>query len=228
MQPIRRNNLHVFLLSVFLIACKKDPEPPSDLGLSYYPAEVGQWVAYDVMEVEHDDPVGKHDTSRYELMERIESTFIDNQGRPSLRIERFKRNNASESWQIADVWYATQTQFGLEKIEEDVRYLRMSYPVKEDREWDGNVYNTDDAWDYFYEGEAMARTYGGLSFDKTVKVNQRSNFNLVEFENAFEVYAEYVGLVKKHYKVFTIQNFDTLHPVLGQESHWEVIGYGQN
>lgn len=209
-------------------SCKKEKQEPADLGLDYYPVAAGTWVQYSVMEVNHDEAVSIHDTTYYELKEVIESTFIDNQGRPSVRIERYKRDAVTDNWQISDIWYATQTNAGLEKVEEDVRFLRMSYPVRKDREWNGNVYNQQAAWDYFYEDVDVVRSYSGLSFDKTSKINQRFNHNLVEFEHAYEVYAKNIGLVRKYFKDFTIINFDTLHPVLGTEIHQTVVGYGSN
>lgn len=217
-----------FLFALVVAGCKKEDTPPADLGLDYYPAEVGTWVHYKVMEAEHDDAVGIHDTIYYELKEIVESTFIDNQGRPSLRIERYKRADSLSAWVIADIWYATQTNQGLEKIEEDVRFMRMAYPVDDDEEWNGNVFNQQPAWDYFYEDVDQPRYYNNLYFEKTAKVNQRYNHNLVEFEHAYEVYARHIGLVRKYYKDFTIINFDTLHPVLGSEIHQTVVAYGGN
>ncbi|MFI5204900.1 MAG: hypothetical protein ACHQF2_10425 [Flavobacteriales bacterium] len=223
--------INYVLLALFLafgFSCKKEEQEPVDLGLEYYPVTPGTWVQYKVMEVNHDEAVSIHDTTYYELKELIESTFVDNQGRPSVRIERYKRSDSLSNWQISDVWYATQTNSGLEKIEEDVRFLRMSYPVREEREWNGNVYNQQAAWDYFYEDIESVRTYNNLYFENTLKINQRYNHNLVEFENSFEVYAKHIGLIRKLYKDFTIINFDTLHPVLGTEIHQTVTGYGSN
>jgi hypothetical protein len=226
---IRVNKLLALaLIPAFLTSCKKEEEEPVDLGLDYYPAEPGTWVQYQVMEVNHDEAVSIHDTTYYELKEIIESTFVDNQGRPSLRIERYKRDSTGAPWQISDIWYATQTVTGLEKIEEDVRFLRMSYPVRKDREWNGNVYNQQPSWDYFYEDVEVARSYNSLSFANTTKINQRYNHNLVEFEHAYEIYAKDIGLIRKLYKDFTIINFDTLHPVLGTEIHQTVVAYGGN
>jgi hypothetical protein len=227
---LKRENKYfaIILFCLLFVACRKKDIEPSDLGLHYSPVEVGSWIAYKVMEVNHDEAVSIHDTTYYELKELVESTFIDNQGRPSVRLERYKRSASSNPWLITDVWYATQTISGLERMEEDVRFLRMSYPVRKDREWNGNIYNQIGEWDYFYEDIEQQRVINNLIFDETTKINQRENFNLVEFEKGVEIYAKHVGMVHKILKDFVIINFDTLHPILGKEIHQTVIAYGSN
>jgi len=197
-----------FIAIILLASCKKEREQPN-LGYTYFPFNVGFWAEYDVMEIKVDTVVSYYDTSIYQLREIIESTFIDNQGRPSYRIERYWRTADSLQWVIKDVWYATKTTTMAEKIEEDVRYIKLVFPVNDEKEWNGNAYNTLPEWEYAYEDLHESKTVGGMNFDSTTTILQRDNYNFIEYEYAYEIWAAGVGLIKKHYVDMDISNYDT-------------------
>lgn len=198
--------LSSLLIVSFLLfqSCKEESGVPAKFYYNYFPVEVGSWVEYDVTHIVLDEVSGVYDTTRYQLQELIESSFIDNQGRPSLRIERYWRDTDTDPWTIKDVWYSTRTSTKAEKIEEDYRYLKLIFPVKENEDWNGNVYNTKDAEEYEYEYVHEPDVFGSLNFDSTAKVLQRFEYNFVEEDEAYEKYATGVGLIEKFDKYFTI------------------------
>lgn len=204
---VRKISSLLFVIVLFA-SCKKDGKQPN-LGYTYFPLSVGAWAEYDVMEIKVDTIVSYYDTGFYQLKEIIQSEFIDNQGRPSYRIERYWRTADSLPWVIKDVWFATKTATMAEKVEEDVRYVKLVFPVNEDKEWNGNIYNTLTEWEYTYENLHESATVGGFSFDSTTTVLQRDNFNFIEYEYAYEIWAAGIGLVKKHYVDMDISNYDT-------------------
>lgn len=213
----------LFILLVF--SCKKSKEEPVDFKYDYIPEKVGHYCIYNVTEIIHDDAVGMHDTTSYVLKEKIESMFTDDQGRPSMRIERFKQN-ASGGWDIKDVWYGTRTTTRFEKIEEDERYIRMAFPVKTDQSWNGNAYNTLGEQSYKIKDVDVSRSFNSLNFTNTAFVSQMDEFNFVQRQLAYEVYAKNVGLVSKYYKNISITGFDTTTALTGSELHMTIISYG--
>lgn len=213
------------LLSI--TACKKDSPTTVDLGYDYMPDQVGTWVIYDVMEIHHDTTASiKHDTSWYQIREIVESHFIDNEGRESQRIERYRRDSLTGPWVIADVWYATLTPFRAEKIEENETYIKLTFPPRFGDRWDGNAYNMQLEWEYIYTVVDQPGSFGGFGFDSICTVLQRENHNLVEYEQAVEVYAKGVGMVYKRFKDLTIYNFDTLQINRGDELVQVVYDHG--
>ncbi len=214
------------LFTVLIFACKKEDGTPAKFYYEYYPDDVGTWVEYDVMYVDRDDASGVNDTTEYELREIIESTFIDNQGRPSLRIERYWRTADSLPWVIKDIWYATRTTTKLEKIEEDYRYLRLVFAITDDKRWNGNVYNTLDEEEYEYDQLHESMTIGNLNFDSTATVIQRSNTNIIEISEASEIYANHVGLIKKEDVYFYITYVMGNPEYTGYAYYQTVTGYG--
>ena len=128
---------------------------------------------------------------------------------------------------IADVWNATRSNVRYEKVEEDERFIRLTFPVKEGATWNGNAFNQQDAWDYEYTDVDVARTYNGLSFSQTARVLQIDEFNFVQKHKAYEVYAKNVGLVYKYYKYLDIYSGDSTQARLGDELYMQIVSYGE-
>lgn len=213
---------------IILSACRKEEPQKVDLGYDYFPVKVGHYVIYNIEYIEHDvDLTTQHDTDHYQVKEIIESTFTDPEGRPTQRIERYRRDSADGPWIIKDVWYANRTSTTAEKVEENQRFIKMVFPMKLNKIWDGNAQNTMDAWEYTYKSIDQPNTVSGISFDSTTFIVQRDfrpGFFFHEFVS--ETYAKHVGLVKKRYKVVTIDQNDTLDVQKGLEYTQTAIDYG--
>lgn len=222
----RRISLIVLIFSGLMYSCRKEDQPVVKMGYDYFPIEVGRFITYEVTEINIDQAVSVNDTVTYQLKEKIESQFIDNQGRPSLRIERYSRLNDTLPWVIKDVWYATRTASIAEKVEENERYIKLAFPVKEDQSWNGNNFNILPAWEYTYSDIGVAKTIASLNFEKTVTVQQRNNVNFIEFEKAWEIYAEGIGLIKKQFVDLDLNNGDTTNIRLGIILYQEIRTYG--
>jgi hypothetical protein len=221
-----RNKLLIVLL-IFAFSCKKEEIPPVNFYYNYFPEKVGTWVESDVIYIEVDEISAFYDTTRYHLREVIESTFIDNQGRPSLRIERYWRTSDTLPWVIKDIWYATRTSTQAEKIEENVRYLKMTFQVNSTKKWNGNVYNTLEENEYEYDQIHEPLLLGSLNFDSTVTVSQRLNYNFIEEDEAYEIYAMNVGMIKKLDKYFYI-TYVSGNPIYNGYSYSQIAtAYGQ-
>lgn len=189
----------IISLLIAVSGCNKDTNAPSELGYTYFPIEVGHWVIYEVDSILHDSALRRHDTAHYEIKELIESEFVDGEGRMAQRVERWRRADSTQGWRLVDAWVFTRTATTAEKVEENNRYVRLAFPINRHQFWDGNSFNNLESWDHYYNSETLhdSKTYNGLTFDSTVTVIQRENFNKVEEEDALEVYAAGVGLVHK-------------------------------
>ena len=206
------------------MGCAKDPEAPIELGYEYFRINTGHWVEYDVVEVTHN--FTKHDTLVYQLREIVESTFTDNEGRPTQRIERYKRLTSSDTWLISDVWYSNRKNRVAEKVEENHRITKLAFPVKEGGTWDGHAENILDRLEYRYLDAGVSRKINGIQMSKTACVEQRYEVNLVQFEMSYETYAEGIGLVGKYEKVLGINNFDSLDINTGNELYLSFLSFG--
>lgn len=190
--------LAIISLFSFIYSCKKrEIEAPVDVGYSYFPTKIGNFIIYQVDSIVYNDFTGTVDTFNYQLKELIESDFIDNQGRKTQRIERYNRANDTSLWILKDIWYANLTNTTAEKVEENVRYIKLVFPIKLKQEWNGNAYNYLDPEIYKYSDLYRPYDTTNVHFDSTITVVQREELNLILDDYAIEIYAKNIGLVFK-------------------------------
>jgi len=224
---VKKVLVYSFLI-LFLSACKKETADKVDFGYEYFPLEIGSWVSYNVREIAHDiDLSPAHDTLDYQLKEIIESVFTDDEGRESYRIERYQRANENNPWVIKDVWTSIRTNRRAEKSEENLRIIKMVFPLKKGESWDGNVYNIQNKDDYEVLEVDEQLVFNGFNFDKTLTIDHGEFFSLVNLDKAYEVYAEGVGLISKTFIDLRINNFDVTDIERGVEYYQNIIDYGK-
>jgi hypothetical protein len=190
------------------LSCKKQTNPPVDVGYDYAPTTIGNYVVYDVDSIVYDDFT--HDTLefKYRIKEKLAENITDNQGRPAIKLIRYiKYYNATISydamnWVIKDVWNYTKTNTTLEVVEEDVRFTKLAFPVNESAIWNGNANNTLGELDYKYSYINHAETINGQAFDNVLYVEQKDDKgkNAIHRQLYIEKYAKNIGLVYREIK----------------------------
>lgn len=213
-----KNFQTIFLLTAILLttsACNKDDETTTGsspiAGLAYFPVDSGIVRFYDVDSIYWDEFTGLNDTVSYELKEVIAGNFIDNQGRPAQRIERFKKDSTG-TWVIYRVWSMVRTNFRAEVSEENIRYIKTVFPTIAATTWNGNAYNSNDEQTYEITAVDVPANSNGLSFSKTMNVleeNEPANF--IYDHQQLEKYAEGVGA---YYKFRSYVVFDPQPPYI--------------
>lgn len=190
------------LIMLVVSSCKKNDtpiEPPSSY--DYFPTRTGHWVIYDVDSIVHRDNDGNTDDSVdyfvFQIKELITGTFTDGEGRPTQRLERYHRPNDSADWVLTEVWTQTLVTNRAERVEDNIRYIRLAFPINSTITWDGNAFNQLGEEDYSYEYFHIPDTLAGLSFDSTLSVLQIDNDNFIERIYAEEKYAVHVGRMYK-------------------------------
>lgn len=213
-------NIFFVLAILALASCKKDSDDivMPDFGYEYYPEEIGTYVVYDVDSTTYDDffrpPLVTK--SKFQIKERIESYFVDNQGRNAVRIEQFKRDSADAPWELTRSYYFIKNKSSVERVEENLRFIKLVFPPKLNQRWNGNrfIEAVDNNaylanWDYRITAAGEEATINGITYPKTVSVLLRDRETQIQKVLAKEVYAANVGLVYKEWWVLEAQsNFD--------------------
>ncbi len=215
-----------FIIAIFsfeFFSCSKDPSPTPDMGYNYFPNQVGKYVVYDVDSIYKDI---RTDTFKFQIKEKIESIFMDNQNRPTIRLERYKKNYnpsipySSMAWIFQNVWTENRTNTTAEKVEDNIRYIKLAFPIKQNQSWNGNAQNIFDKWTYTYDYFDVAKSVGNLQFDSVLQVNQFDDESQVLTQRQFyvEKYARNVGMIYK--KIIDVES--------QPNSIWPTLPYGQD
>lgn len=192
-------------LSLAFFSCKDDSVEPSSMPsyFAYFPLEQGAWIEYDVDSIVHLplDDAGEVDTAiatyRFQLREVIDSAFVDGEGDTAVRINRYRRDNDTLPWEFFNLWTAKRTNDNAERTEDNVRFVKLAFPIDARKSWNGNAYNFFLEEVYIYRELYASKTIGPFTFDKTITVQQNdfnSNINRI-FKQ--EIYAPEVGMVRK-------------------------------
>ncbi|HNB32872.1 MAG TPA: hypothetical protein PLJ79_03545 [Bacteroidia bacterium] len=184
------------LVLVLMMGCTKDKETVSAIDYRYYPIAVGDSMIYQVSLFNKD--LNTYD-STYQLLERVESVFNDNEGRPTFRLERYVRKSDADAWSIYKVWTSNKTSTSIEKQEDNITYIKLIFPVKLNKTWNGNAKNifADDFEDYKIISLNEPLQSGNYSFDSTLNVRQIDYDYGFEKRKHFEIYASGVGMIYK-------------------------------
>jgi hypothetical protein len=192
--------LAIAFISILAAACKDEttllPAPEFN---NYFPADKGSYIVYDCDSVVYDDFTNTVDTLKFKIKEYYETEFTDNSGRTAIRLERYKMPEGTTQWQLKDIWSVVKTDKQVEKVEEDVRMLKLLFPVKEGLEWDINALNNTGSRMVICKSIHQPYSVKALSFDSTVTVVNTDPENLVEEFRDTEVFAANKGMVYKKY-----------------------------
>jgi len=219
------------VLAVLLAtACKEveDPFqlPPVEDG-DYYPLEPGKYWIYTVDSIIFDLNAPKRvDTSLHWVKEVVADTFLDLTGRPWYRIERYERTNGTLPWTIKQVVAATISGGQALRLENDLTFIKLLFPITPFATWDGNklfdpattvnvrgeTIEMFKGWEYRVTDAGIPDTIGGNIYPEVAVIRQADSENLVEKRFSEERYARGVGLVSRELQILDTQQIDETRP----------------
>lgn len=192
----------LFITGIF--ACNKSSIQPIAIDNSYFPLTTGKYIVYDVDSIIFSNFFDTTDTVHFQLMEQVDSPFLDAANETAYKIIRSRRNLPGDSWKLIDVWSAKLTVNEAQKVEENLRFVKMNFPVLLYKSWKGNgLINTDSPfvylsdWDYQYTAVDQPLQVDTTIFDSVVTIVQHSDINAIQTVFYQEKYAKHIGLVYK-------------------------------
>ena len=214
----------IFILIVSSCGTKIDPYTNNNSDSEYFPLKVGYTWIYEVDSIIFDNKGTKIDSTHSIIKESISGTFTDNEGNTAYIIERFKQNNQNiENWSILDAWFAYKNDMQAVKNEENLKFIKLVFPVEKDVVWDGNAYfdseNTIvkiagepikiyEYWTYKYLDIDSKETINDIQYDNVATVLQVDYENSIEKRYSIEKYAKDTGLIYKNMIILNTQKID--------------------
>lgn len=246
---MRKALLLLVVMAGFMAGCDRNEEEvdPSLMGYDYYPLEVGDYRVYKVTDIRFQHDVG--DTTRFQLMERVDTTFYDQTNALNYKIIRSVRPDENSSWVEDSVFVVSKTKTMVTLTKDNTKYVKLVFPVKSGAYWLGDAYNNrmtasidpdpkrrSDYYlgkdPYVYQDKGASFTASDTIYSNTVTVIQGyPTHNPVGLDDRKEVYANGVGLVYRlfHRLVYSPCNTGNCgepEKVFGHERHEELISHG--
>jgi len=234
MKNIRLAGAVTLLILITTISCKRTlyhhPDTPPS---SYYmPLKVGKYAIYklDSINFYH---YGQLDTvTQYLAKDSVESFFLSNQGDTSWIVVRYLSPVIGDTvWTPNESNIVTPSAHSVELSENNLRYVKLAFPIQENFTWNGNSYIADapyqglfdftapknlnlDDWTYTYQHVNQPFTIGGTTYDSTVtilQVDDSANVPIL-IDTSFasrtywsETYAKNVGLIYRNTAIWEYQ-----------------------
>ena len=188
----------VLILAALLlgfVGCQKDIDNPDPIiaNNKFFPLHIGSEISYQIEEIIIDVASAVNDTVSYQIKEKIESLIEKTKEYKSYRLERYFRNNSQEDWTLLNVWQLRQFPRRVQKIEENIEYIRLLTPVELNVSWDSNLYNHKDAIECELtkiESQNVGSKNLNIAF-----VTYADESSLIDKKFHEEQYAEGIGLV---------------------------------
>jgi len=216
----------IITTGILFYSCKHENEVPAEVGYNYFPSNIGHWVLYQVDSIYYDDFSHQIKEYHFLLKEVVESSYLDNQNRLTQRIERYKKIDTLP-FVLYDVWVSNLTSSTAEKVEENIRYIKLQFPIIDDQIWNGNAFNNLDELEYKYDNLSELYNVNGVNYDTTVTVLQKMENYLTQESNQVEVYAKNIGLIYKRFKdVKKYPNPEMDSIISGIDYTYKIISYG--
>jgi hypothetical protein len=223
----------LFLVAFLTFAsCKKTAHYPAVAPADYFiPLQVGKYATYrlDSLNFYY---YGQLDTvTSYLAKDSVESSFVDGAGNTAWYVTRYLSDTTGSNWYPGETYTVTPSQQRLEMTEDNLRFIKLAFPIAQGSSWPGNSYlpyapyadffdYSDDShltlgtWNYTYQSVNKPYNVGSLSFDSTVTVLQENDSINVPITdpNSFasrtywsETYARHVGLVYRRTEMWEYQ-----------------------
>ena len=222
--------ISLLALVLFFTACKKESEQLQTIPISdYAPLVVGKYVTYSLDSLVYIN-FGAIEAHRfYEVKYLTADSLKDLLGRKAFRIVRYIRKLPNGVFTPDNTFLAVNTGTTFEFTENNLRYLKLIQPIKNDKSWKGNSaidvtsvgtdlqYLAD--WDYTYSDVEQPKKVGTFNLTNTVTVNQinesvnlpvipagqPNQTNIASKDFSKEIYAKGIGLVQREFVHFEYQ-----------------------
>lgn len=222
----------ILLLVVAALSCKKTIHYPAVAPADYFlTLQVGKYATYrlDSLNFYY---YGQLDTiTSYLAKDSVESSFVDGAGNTAWLVTRYLSDTTGSGWVPGQTYTVTPSQQRVEMTEDNLRYVKLAYPITQGFSWSGNSYLpyapyqdffdfSDDShltlgsWNYTYQSVNKPYSIGGQTFDSTVTVLQENdsiNVPILDV-NSFasrtywsETYAKHIGLIYRHTEMWEYQ-----------------------
>ncbi len=218
-----RTLIPVFLVCfcTFLASCEQTPDGfQIEQDEAYFPLAIGKYILYEVDSTIYDPTGGAHvRTSRTLMKEEIVDTLRDNTGNLLYKTERSIRAAEGLPWQVVKVFTASIQGAQAIVTEDNLRFIKMVFPLRRNNSWNGNVYFSPNLivrvageslemfkdWTYKVEEKDQPLSAGSFTFAEVATIREADSENLIELRRSKSQYAKGIGLIYRELWILDTQ-----------------------
>jgi hypothetical protein len=216
----------LFIIILIFNSCSRDTlNYDLDLGKKYFPLETGKYIEYSLDSTIFDNFLGITYINKYVVKDIIDSLFIDLSGDTSYIVSRYSRPIKDTNFTFKKVYYITKQPYQMQVVEDNIKIIKLSFPIAYNKRWDGNIYtgSGSETWmanwlGYKYQEIGKPFSTDSLTFNNTITVFQQNNTleqttvkndtsinnkDYGEFIFGTEVYASGIGMIEKRLVHYT-------------------------
>lgn len=198
---ILKSLLAIFVLSLIVVACKKDKGPDLADRSLYIPIDIGRQYQYEV-----DSSYWTTDSSgvvKYEYRETYETDVPDNTGGLQTRVKIERKGGVNAGFTLNGYAYIqkyynkSSKEYTIEYTRNNIKYVLLVTPVDNSDSLNRNAKNM--LTPEFWTASLIESNYSvpGNSFPHTLTLSTRNYEDSIYVISNKEVYAHNVGLVYK-------------------------------
>ncbi len=179
-------------------------EPPVESDTLFFPLKLSTFTVFKVTVLEHDAFTEKTDTLSYFIKETTQDTIINNAGKLVYRT-KIEQSQNDTNYTFIKYVIEERDDFSAQRVEDDTRKIKLSFPLKERKTWDANEFNINE----YQSAETIKinEPYmaGDTEFIETVIVDLGNDINPFFTTVEEEVYAKNIGLINRIVKEIETQ-----------------------
>ena len=174
------------------------PPEPDRLGYQYFPLTLGEFRIYRVKVINYNLD-GTTDTLNYQLKEVVADTSTLGT-EISYRLDRFRRTDATQPWVIDSVWSARVNTYQAIVVENNIPIIKLSFPLMENRRWDGNAMNALDFDEFKIKNLDFTYQMDGTDYPNSLEMFMDDLLDPNKITNDdfhLEIFSKGIGLIHK-------------------------------
>lgn len=216
----------LILSALALAACNRNDDDATKVGSTgteFFPVKTGSTFIYQVDSIAYDDNGPQAiDTFSYQYKEEVAESFVDDAGKTAYIIHRSFRQHDSDTWVSAKNYTAQFLNNTVQRVEENIRLVKLVFPIKDRLSWDGNMYNNQGYQSYKILNFKRPYQLNNTTVS-SIKVQQWDVENFIEEIKRYEVYGENIGMVELLFDSLNTQDSGTR----GFRYHLKLTSYTQ-
>lgn len=218
------------LIVCTIVSCSEKEQLATDQINDYIVVTPGKYITYRLDSLVFTNFGRTIETHSYQVKEVVDAQIQDNLGRDSWRVFRYIRDAAgTTNWQASGTYFVTPLADQVEVVEDNLRFIKLHMPLKENFTWKGNRYfpsepyypkypfNNDitiQDWDYYYDGGLSTFSYRGNNYTDVYTVEEIADSSNVPISSpgsyasksrSVEKYSKNIGLVYREYELWDYQ-----------------------